>query len=119
MASKCISQQTPLRLPGASLSSLNLGLPVHLQTRSIMASKCIAEFTRSVGLQVYHKIRSIPASKYISEFTRSQSPSASPNTLDHGLKVHVQLGTAVGRRYRGNGGGQSDGEYTFGRPRSR
>jgi len=33
---------------------------------------------------------SIPASMCISDFTRSQSPSASVNSLDHGLQVYVQ-----------------------------
>jgi len=37
-------------------------------------------------------------------------------TLD---QVHLQGAMAVVRRYRGNGGGQSDGEYIFGRPQSR
>jgi len=38
---------------------------VHLQTRSITASKCIFEFTQSLGLQVHLQTRSIMASKYI------------------------------------------------------
>jgi len=84
-----------------------------------MASKFISEFTRSPGLQVHLQIRSIAASKCISEFTRSQSPSASPNTLAHGLEVHLHGMMAVIWRYRGNRVGQSDREYTFGRPRSR
>jgi len=65
MASKCISQHGQLRLPSASLSSLDLGLQVPLQTLSITASKCIAEVTRS------------------------QSPSASPIMLDQGPEVHL------------------------------
>jgi len=95
------------------------GLQVYLLTRSITASKCISEFTRSRppsaspnslnhGLQVHLWVHSI-----------SRSPSAAPNTLDHGLQVHLQGATAGVRRYRGNEGGQSDGEYIFGRPRSR
>ena len=68
---------------------------------------------------MHPQTRFIPASKCISEFTRSQSPSASSNTLDHGLQVHRQGVMAGVWRYRGNGGGLSDGEYVFGRPRSR
>jgi len=128
-ASKCISEFTLSRPPSASPNSLNHGFQVHLlvhlilaskcinQTHSITASKCISEFTRSLGLQVHLQTRSSLASKCISEFTRSQSPSASPNTLDRGFQVDLQDATAVVRRYRGNGGGQSDGEYIFGRPR--
>ena len=79
------------------------------------------------------------ASKCISKLDRSQSPSSYPNSLNHGLQVHLwvhsiyvskclsntldqvhlQGATAVVRRYRANRGGQSDGEYIFGRPRSR
>jgi len=47
IASQCISKVARLRLPSASLSSLNPSLQVHIPTRSIMASKCISEFTRS------------------------------------------------------------------------
>jgi len=66
------------------LSSLDLGLQVHLQTRSITASKCISKLARlrpasshDHGLQVHLQTHSIPASKCISEFIRSLSPSAS------------------------------------------
>jgi len=99
---------------------------VQLQTRSITASKCISRLPRlwpaslhDHGLQVHLQTRLITASKCISEFTRSQSLSVSPNTLDHGLHVHDQRATVVVRRYRGNGGGQNDGECIIGRPRSR
>jgi len=88
MASMCISKLARSQPPSASLSSLDLSLKVHLQTRSITASKCISEFM-------------ITASKCIS------------NTLD---QLYLQGATAVVRRYRGNGGGQGDGEYIFGRP---
>jgi len=68
---------------------------VHLQTRSITASKCIFQFTRP------------------------WSPSAYPNKLDHGLQVYHQ-GASVGVEiFRGNSGGMSDAEYMFGRPRGR
>jgi len=155
------------RLPASfpSLSSLNLGLQLHLQPRSIMASnwksklaqlwprstspnslyhglqvrlwvhsisasKCITEFTQSRhpsassnsldhGLGVYLWVHSVLASKCISEFTRSRPPSASLNSVDHGLQVHHSWVTAGVPRYRGNGGGPSDGEYILGRPWSR
>jgi len=120
--------------PSVSPNSLDYGL----QVRTIMASKCISPNSLGHGLQVHLQTRSIPASKCISEFTRSQSPSAYPNSLNHSLQlhlsvhsisvskcfsntldqVHLQGATAIVRRYRGNGGGQSDGEYIFGRPRS-
>jgi len=52
--------------PSVSLNTLKYGLQVLLQTRSIMASKCISELTQCC------------------------LPSASPNSLDHGLQVHLQ-----------------------------
>jgi hypothetical protein len=101
--SKCISELARSRPHSASLSSLNLGLQLHLQTRSITASKCISKLARSrrsrppsaslsslnLGLQVHLQTRSIMASKCISEFPPSRPPSASPNSLDHGLGVHL------------------------------
>jgi hypothetical protein len=69
---------------------------MHLQTRSITASKCISEFN------------SITASKCISELldlglqmhlqtplssTRSRPASASPNSLDRCLQVHLPVHT--------------------------
>jgi len=41
------------------------------------------------GLQVYLPTRSITASKCISEFTWSRPPSASPNSLNYNLQVHL------------------------------
>jgi len=71
---------------------LHLGLEVHLETRTIMASKCISEFTRSWppssynnGLQVHVQTRPITASK----FATSCPPSASQNSLDYGLQMHL------------------------------
>ena len=66
----------------------SISASVHLQTRSITASECMSQF-----------IRSRPPSAS-SEFTPSRSPSsslssqsrsrsASPNSLDHGLRVHL------------------------------
>jgi len=84
--------------PSTPPISIDHGLQVHLQTRSITASKCISEL-HDHGLQMHLQTRSIAASKCISEFslitaskcisefTRSRPPSASPNSLDHGLQV--------------------------------
>ena len=94
-------QLTRLRPPCVSLSSLNLGLQLHHQTRSITAWGCISEFTQSRspiaspnwidhGLKVHLQTRSNTASQCISEFTQSWSPTGSQNSLDHGLKVHLQ-----------------------------
>jgi len=44
---KCISKPARSRPPIVSPNSLDCGLQVHLQTRSITASKCISEVTRS------------------------------------------------------------------------
>jgi len=60
-----ISNLAQLRHPTASLSSLNHGLSVHFDTRSIKAS-------------------------YIAQ---SQPQSASPNLLDYGLRVHLCVQT--------------------------
>jgi len=49
MASKCISKLARSWPRSASLSSLDHSLQVHIQTRSITASKCISEFTRSTS----------------------------------------------------------------------
>jgi hypothetical protein len=130
MTSKCISKLARSRPPSASLISLDLGLQVHVQTSSITASRCISEFTQSRspisspnsldhGLEVHLLTRLFTPFQCISEFTRSRSPIASPNSLDRGLQLHHLGATAGVQRYRGNGGGLSDGEYILGRPRGR
>jgi len=72
--------------PGSSPTSLNHGLRVRLQTRSITASNCIPKLPRlqppssnDHDLQVN-----------ISKLARSRPPGASPNSLDHGLRVRLQ-----------------------------
>jgi len=92
-ASKYSSNPTRSRPPSASLNSLNYGPPV----RSITASKCISELARlrpasshDHGLQVHLPTRSIRAYKYI-----------------------FKEGMRAVWRYRGNGGGKSDGEYIY------
>ena len=84
-ASKCISKLTQSLPPSASRNSLNRGLQVHLQTRLITASKFTRSWPPSADLQT----RSIVASKCISKLARSRPPSASPISLDHGLQVHL------------------------------
>ena len=54
-------------------------LQVLLQSRSIIACKCISKLARSW----------LPTAS--SEFTRSRPPSASPNSLDYGLQVSTIL----------------------------
>jgi hypothetical protein len=129
--------------PASSFPSIMIGhgLQVYLPPCSIMASKCISKCIRSLppnssptllnhslqlNLWVYpislspsaSPTSSIPASKCISQFIHSQSPSAWPNTLNHRLQVYHPGGTAGVQRYKRNGGGQSDGVYILGRPRS-
>jgi hypothetical protein len=81
----------------ASLSSLHLGLQLHLQTRLIMASKCISQFTRSWpssacpqllehSLPAHLWVHSISVSNSISNLTWSRPPSASLNLLDYSLQ---------------------------------
>ena len=110
-ASKCISNLTPSQPPRVSLNSHDYGL----QVRTITAYKCISKLARLRPPSAYLQTRSITASK----FARAWPPSASPNSLAHSLQVHLYGAMAGVQRYRGNGGGQSDGEYTIGRPRSR
>jgi len=125
LASKCISKPARSRPPSASLSSSlsrprssspylldhrlrvhlrvppDLGLHVHLHTRSIAASKCVSQCTRSRppsaspnslddGLQVHLYVHTITASRYICEFTRSSSSGAPRISPKHGLQpVHI------------------------------
>jgi len=114
------SRLTPNRPPRSTPPILlDHSLEVHLQTRSISASKCISTVARllpaslfpnwlNYGLQVGTSM----ASKCISKLAWSQPLSASLSSLNLSLQVHIQ-------RYRGNGGGQSDGEDILGRPWSR
>jgi len=118
---KHISKFPRVRPPSASSNSLDYGLQVHLQTRSTMASKfnselnlisasmCISELL-ALGLQMHLKTCSITASKCISElnnlglqlhlqtrsitaceFARSCPPSTSTNSVDHDLRVHLDV----------------------------
>jgi len=88
------SQLVPSRRPTASVSARNLGRFVHLQRRSITASKCISQFTRS---SVFNCITKLPPLRppsslndMASKLVRSWLPSASLSSLDFGLFVHLQ-----------------------------
>ena len=96
-ASKYSSNLARSSPASASPNSLDHGLQVYLQTRSITSCKCISELARlrppsshEHGLQVHLQARSITASTCISEFTRSTSPSASLSSLELSLQVHIQ-----------------------------
>jgi hypothetical protein len=69
---------TRQRPPNASSNPLDRGLQVYLSVQL------------DLGLQVHLQTRSITGSKCLSELTQSRPPSASPNSLDHGLQVHLQ-----------------------------
>jgi len=94
-ASKCCSDLTRSRPPSASPNSLDHGVHVYLQTRSITASKFAQSWTPSASpnsvdhdsLQVYLQTRSIMASM----FAQSWPLGASPNSLDYGLQVHISI----------------------------
>jgi len=97
---KCISKLARSRPRSVSLSSLNLGLQLYFQTRSISATQSISKLAQSrppsaslsslnLGLQLHLQTRSMTASKCISEFARPWSPIASPSSLAHSLKVHL------------------------------
>jgi len=70
--------------------SLDYGLQVHLQTRTITDSKCKSPNSHDRGLKVHLQTRTITASKCISEFPCSRPPSASLSSLHLGLQVHLQ-----------------------------
>jgi len=99
---KCISKLARSRPRSVSLSSFNLDLQSHLQTRSITASKCISTLTRSrtrsASLSSLN-LDSITASECITEFTQSRSPIASPNSLDDSLKVYLQTHSITASKY--------------------
>jgi len=105
-----ISKLARSRPHSASPNLLDHSLQVHLQTRSITASKCISKLSLScppsaslssldLGLQVHLQTRSVTASNCISEFTRFRPPSASPHWPDHSIKVHVSTGSITAAKY--------------------
>ena len=66
-----------------SLSLFNLGLQVRLPG------------SLNLDLQLYLQTCSITASKCTSQFPQSQSPIASPDSLDHGLRVYLWVNSIV------------------------
>jgi len=64
---------------------LDHGLQVYLQTR--LFTSCM--FAQSWPPSAYLETRSIMASKHISKYARLPPPTASPQWLDHGLRVHI------------------------------
>jgi hypothetical protein len=66
--------------------SHNQGLPVHLRTSSITASKCISN-----SLDYSLPVRMIMASKYISRLTRLCFLGESQYSEDYGVKVYLQI----------------------------
>jgi len=100
----CISK--PAGLPPTSLH--DRGLQVHLQTCSIMASKCISKLSWSRPPRVspnslnYGLHMPIPKlawwqSRSASpKFTQSRPPSVSRNTLDYCFQVHLQTCSIMG-----------------------
>jgi len=85
--------------PSTGPISLDHGLQVYLQTRSIMASKftrswppkCISKLARLRPPYAYLQTRLITASKCISKLARSRFRSASLSSLDQGLQVYLQI----------------------------
>ena len=91
------SNQPP---PSTSPISLDHSLEVHVQTGSVIASKCISEFTQSQhlsttpillnhGLKAHQWATSIPISNCIIKFARWWRQSASLSSIDLGLQVHL------------------------------
>jgi len=75
--------------PNTPPISLHQGLQVHLQTRSITASKCISKLARlwpTISLEHVLYVRTIMALKCIYKVTWLQPPSSH----NHGLQVHLQ-----------------------------
>jgi len=93
-----------------SLTSLNLGLQLHLQTRSITSSECISQFTQSRspiasansfndGLRVYLWVHSISVSNCINKHAQLRPQSVSPSSLDPGLQMHLWPRSITGSNY--------------------
>jgi len=83
----------------SSANLLDCGLQLHLQTCSIMASKCISNVAQSqlpiaspnslnCSLQLHLQTCSIAACMWISKLTPLRPPSASPNPLHQGLWLY-------------------------------
>jgi len=85
------------RPPDATRNSLNHGLQVYLETRSITAFKFARSLPPPISthsldhcLEVHLQSRSITPSNCISKLASARPPSASANSLDHGFQVYLQ-----------------------------
>ena len=83
---------------------------VLLQSRSIIACKCISKLALSrppsasmssldLGLHVGLQTPSTTASECISEFTQFWTPSASLGSLEHRLQVHLSTCSIMASKY--------------------
>ena len=115
---------------GESAHCHNHGLPVHHWVNSVSVPNRISDFPRSWlqsaslnsldhSLPVDLPSCSITASKCIWEFTKCQPPTASLSSLDYRIEACCPWVTPGVCWDSGKGGGLSDGEYIFGRPRGR
>jgi len=95
-----LTNEWNLRHRSASLPNYRLQihhLLVLLQSRSIMAFKCISKLARSQPacvspnlLDYSLQVSTIMAFKCICKLAWSRPPSASPNSLDYGLQFHLE-----------------------------
>jgi hypothetical protein len=83
-ASKCISELNVISASKCISECVGLSDQMHLQTRWITACKCISDL-HDLGLHSHLQTRSITASK----LAQSWPPSASTNSLDRDLGVHL------------------------------
>jgi len=96
--------------PSTSPMLLNQSLQVHCQTRSIIASECITQYSQSRppsaslnplnhGLQVHLWVHSISALKCISKLAQSWPAIASLSSLNLGLQLHLQTRSIKASKY--------------------
>jgi len=113
------SDQSPpdQRPPSTPPVMIDHGLQAYLPTRAITASKCISEFTRSRPPSASRNSLNHGLQGHLWVHSISRSPSGPPNSLNDGFGVRCQAATAVVRRYRCNGGGQSNGSAFSADPR--
>jgi hypothetical protein len=104
--SKCITDFAQSRPPSASPNSLNHGIEVYLQTRSITACQFTqswyptaylqpcsimpSKFAQSGPPPAHLQSRLITISESITKFPPPRTPIVSSNTLDYGVQVDVQ-----------------------------
>ena len=79
--------------PSACADRLDHSLQVYLNTCTFRPTECISLNSLNHGLQVPLQTRSIMASVGISTFAQSRTPSASLNSANLGLQVDLQTRT--------------------------